>query len=158
MPLFKFILSIWFMACGLFAIGLPLPALTLADSSRQQDEPTLKPITISGKAVLPNGDPAANFLVEIVWSQKDLIEGGGGRGKEPPPELLSQDRKPRDPLLGTGVTDKDGRFSIKFDHKNAKLLEVRIGNKIKSAWMIKPVWNRFKDVDVGKIQLVEKVS
>lgn len=151
-------------AAGLLAGGLLFSPPVHADSTPLvQDQPKSKLITVSGIAINPDGSPAADLLVEIKAANKQLVgtggAGGGGGGQAPPPELLVQAKQQNDFIsLGKGKTDSEGKFSIKFDHKDVKSYQLEIGNKMESAWIVKPMENKGKDADLGKVQLREKVS
>jgi hypothetical protein len=153
------------VAAIMLAGGLLLPVQLRADSSSpSQDESERKSVTISGTAISPDGAAAASLPVEVIVSPHCALGMNldGGDRKEgpppPPPELLAQG--PREQrTLGKGVTDAQGRFSIKVDYrKEVPLLEVRIGDKLKSAWTVKPLRNKDEDTDLGNLQLHEKIS
>ena len=150
-------------AAGLLAGGLLFSPPARAESSPLvQDQPKSKLITVSGIAINPDGSPAADLLVEIKAPKKELVGpggAGGGGGQAPPPELLVQAKQQNDFIsLGKGKTDSEGKFSIKFDHKDVKVYQLEIGNKMETAWILKPLENKGKDADLGKVQLREKVS
>jgi hypothetical protein len=150
------------LACLPAAVLLSPPAQ--AEPLQSQDQPKSKVVTLSGIAVNPDGSPAAELAVEIKAPNKQLVgtggAGGGGGGQAPPPELLSQDKKQQNDFitLGKGTTDSEGKFSIKFEHKDVKVYQLEIGNKMETAWIVKPLENKGKDADLGKVQLREKVS
>jgi hypothetical protein len=129
-----------------------------------QDQPKSRTITIKGTALNPDGTPAAKLAVVILTPNKQLVgtggAGGGGGGQAPPPELLQArgGKQANDFIeLAKGVTDDSGKFSIKFDHRDAKSFQVQIGDKMETAWLNHTMENKGKDIDLGNIQLRAKV-
>src|SRR5688500_17517771 len=131
MSRFKSIVPTCLATAGLLAGGLLLSPQAQADSALQsQDQAKSKVITLSGIAINPDGSPAAELAVEIKAPKKELVGpggAGGGGGQAPPPEVLVQGKKQNDFIsLGKGKTDSEGKFSIKFDHKDVKVYQLEI--------------------------------
>jgi hypothetical protein len=114
-----------------------------ADAHPSQELRESQWITVSGTAVLPDGAvPAANLAVAV---------------REPTREVIASQQHDG-PILARATTDGAGRFSIKFDHRDQPVVFLEIGEKLKSAWILKPVENRGKDLDLGRVLLREKVA
>ena len=123
---------------GVLAGSLLSPVAQATRSPLAQDEPKPKAITFSGVAILPDGGAAANLPVAVrEWTR-----------------VVSHD----DPVLARATTDAAGRFAIKFDHGDRPYILLEIGDKMKSAWIIKPVQNKAKDVELGRMVLLKKVG
>lgn len=151
----RFILLACLAALAVLAGSVLSPVAQATRLPLVQDEPKRKPITISGIAILPDGGAAAKLPVSI---KKPLYLPGDDDvvgGRNPPPDALSQLRGFK--TLAASVTDAAGRFAIKFDAQDAAVIQLEIGDKSKSAWIIKPVMHQGKDVDLGSIPLSEKV-
>jgi hypothetical protein len=155
----------WHRAIALLTVILIacfLPGLSSqgGPSQVQQDAPERKTFTLSGSLVEPDGTPAAGRLVEVFVSRACLWPPppGGGGEQGPPPELLFHGIPQGDELLGKGMTDAKGRFSIEVNRAKVRLLEIRVGDKLKSSWTVKAISNEDRDTDIGKVQLIAKVS
>src|SRR5688500_13909523 len=145
---FKAIVPMCLAVMGLLAGGLVMsPQAKAQPSPLWQDEPKPKTITISGIAVLPDGGVAADLSVEIKEPLDVFVERGSDR---PPPDKLPEFRFK---TLAKGTTDAAGRFALEFERTAAKALQLDIGKKTESAWIIKPVMHQGKDVDLGKVPL-----
>ena len=145
----------------MLAASLLSPVVQATRSPIAQDEPKSRTITISGTAILPDGGAAADFPVviklpaKVVTAIDDVGDREGGS-----PRLLSQSTKEIAPftVVGSGMTDAAGRFSIKVNHQDRRHVQLEIGDKRKSAWIIKAVMLQAKDIDVGQLQLRMKVT
>ncbi len=154
-------------AAGALAGGILFAPPASADGVflSAQDQPQRKPFNVTGVALLPDGQPAVKFPVEIKVPNKVLQNAGGdqGGGQAPPPDLLSQAKGgPGDmqKTVAKGVTDDSGRFTLKVQPINGNVFYVTIGDKLKSPWIDKPhqIKEEGKDVDLGNIQLSPKVG
>jgi hypothetical protein len=143
----------------LFACFLPGSSSQGGPSQVQEDAPERKTFTLSGSLIEPDGTPAASRLVEVFVSRKCVwpTPPGGGDEQGPPPELLLRIPQGHQ-LLGKGITDAKGRFSIEVNRAKVNILEMRVGDKMKSSWTVKPMKNEDRDMDIGKVQLHAKVS
>lgn len=153
-------------AAGALAGGILMtPPSTSAEDSvlLAQDQPQKKPFNITGVAIGPDGAPAAKLPVAIKIPNKVLQSAGGGDGGgAPPPELLVQKKAPDENMFKTvakGITDESGRFTLKVQPQNGGVVQLEIGDKMKSAWIIKPIKleEEGKDIDLGNVQLNKKV-
>jgi hypothetical protein len=151
-------------AAGALAGGILMtPPSTSADESVLliQDEPEQKkPFNITGVAIGPDGAPAAKLPVVVKVPNKVLQSAGGGGGGAPPPELLVQKKAPDADMFKTvakGITDESGRFTLKVQPQNGGVVQLEIGDKMKSAWIIKPLKVEGKDIDLKEIQLNKKI-
>src|SRR5688572_24207365 len=137
---FKAIVPMCLAVMGMLAGGL-----VMSPQAKAQEEPKPKTITITGIAVLPDGGAAANLPVAI---KVQPLSAEGHQGANGPPDMLSQPGGFK--TLAKGVTDAAGRFSIKFNPQDGAVVQLEIGDRVKSAWIIKPVKHGGKDVDLGK--------
>ena len=157
----RFILLACLAALAVLAGSLLSPVAQASRSSIAQDETKSRIITISGIAILPDGGAAADFPVVVKLPAKvvNAIDDVGNR-EGGPPRLLSQSTKEIAPftVVGSGMTDAAGRFSIKVNHQARRHVQLEIGDKEKSAWIIKAVMLQAKDIDVGQLQLRMKVT
>ncbi len=153
-------------AAGALAGGILMtPPSSNADESvlLAQDQNQRKPFNITGVALLPDGQPAAKHPVAVKVPNKVLQQAGGdGGGGAPPPELLAQKKAPdanQFKTVAKGVTDDSGRFTLKVQPQNGGVVQLEIGDKMKSAWIIKPIKleEDGKDIDLGNIQLNQRV-
>jgi hypothetical protein len=127
-------------------------------------------VTISGTALNPDGSPGAKLPVAVKAATKKPMGGSGGGeggGNENPPDLLSQGQgkggakgKAEGMLktLGKGMTDDSGKFAVKFSQDQGTGVLLEIGEPTKSNWLRRPVDHKGKDVDLGNVQLSEKVA
>ncbi len=136
-------------------------ALAPAAGSGQQEQQK-KMMTVSGIAIQPDGSPAVGLPVEVKAPNKKLVDAGGPGGQAPPPELLLQQSSQgaQQPMisLGKSVTDEQGKFAVKFEVAQDKpSIQLEIGDKRTTAWLVKPLENKHKDMDLGRLELRSKV-
>ena len=121
-----------------------------------------KAITVTGVAIGTDGQPAPKLPVAVSASRATgMGEGGRGAGGAGGPSLLAaqDEQNGRWKVVGKGVTDASGRFTIK-NIRETGTLRIEIGRKEKSDWKIETVKNdgSKETIDVGEIELQAKVA
>ena len=150
----RFILLACLAALAVLAGSVLSPVAHATRPPPEQDEPKRKPITISGTAILPNGGRAVNFRVLVKLPPRIV---NAGEGQDDPAKESSPPENPPLPVIGSGTTDAAGRFSIEVVPRGRRYAQLWVGDKKKSAWIIKPVMLQDKDLDLGELQLRKKV-
>ena len=138
------------------------PALLVQDAK--------KAVTITGRAIGVDGQPAEKIPVWALIAKPVGAAGGGGAGTggAGDPDRLSMlqdgggrgEMKGRYTVAGKAVTDADGRFTIK-NVREQGYLQVDVGDRFKTEWAI--VYNVHVDgskeaYDVGEVQLKPRLD
>lgn len=123
--------------------------------------------TIHGIALDANGSPASDLLVVVKVPNKMLVSANDDPrdGLAAEAEVRPGDHGKRNAVsppwfaaIGIGMTEPDGSFIVTLSVPNSDAVQVEIGDKWKTAWLIRPVRATDGDQGLGTVRLLPPIA
>ena len=141
-------------AVAVTAIGFAVaaPASAVRTAGHLAAEPA-QVITITGKLIGSDGQPASKVQVIARTRKLDLQMGGGGGASGAVPQFAApRGEDGRYQILGKTISGSDGTFTLRGIKEKA-MVQIVIGDKMKTDWEFKNVRNEGQNIDLGEVKL-----
>ena len=139
---------------ALSAVGLMLTAsVPTAHAVERLAAEQTQVITITGKLIGSDGQPASKVPVVVRTRKLDLQMGGGGGASGAVPQFAApRGEDGRYQILGKAISGSDGTFTVR-GIKEKGMVQIVIGDKMKTDWEFKNVRNEGQNIDLGDVKL-----